>query len=135
LSDLRSFGRQPHTVARGRLAEEAAAAWLTRRGYRIVERNHRNHAGEIDLIAWQGETLCFVEVKARAEVTFGPAAAAVGWEKRRRLGRAAALYLAQRGGPEPACRFDVLAVEGRREPTEEESRWRFSLITDAFRLE
>ena len=120
-------------MGRGRIAEDAAARWLERRGYRIVERNHRNRAGEIDLVAWQGETLCFVEVKARAVTVYGPASAAVNWEKRRRLGRAAALYLALRGGPAPECRFDVLGVEAQEDAGER--AWRFSLITDAFRLE
>jgi len=120
-------------VGRGRIAEDAAARWLERRGYRIVERNHRNRAGEIDLVAWHGETLCFVEVKARAVTAYGPASAAVNWEKRRRLGRAAALYLALRGGPAPECRFDVLGVEAQEDAGER--AWRFSLITDAFRLE
>ena len=54
----------------------------------------------------------------------------MNWEKRRRLGRAAALYLALRGGPTPECRFDVLAVEAQGE-----RGWRFGLIEDAFRLE
>jgi len=85
-------------------------------------------------VAWQGETLCFVEVKARAATTYGPASAAVNWEKRRRLGRAAAMYLALRGGETPACRFDVLSVEGHA-GRDGEREWRFGLIVDAFRLE
>lgn len=125
---LEEFGAQPHTVGRGRVAEDAAAAWLERQGYRIVERNHRNAAGEIDLVAEDGEVLCFVEVKARTETLFGPALAAVGPRKRRRVARAAALYLALRG-VQPACRFDVLAMDA------EEGSWRFTLIKDAFRVE
>lgn len=125
---LQEFGAQPHTVGRGRLAEDAAVAWLERQGYRIVERNHRNAAGEIDVVAEDGEVLCFVEVKARTETLFGPALAAVGPRKRRRVARAAALYLALRG-IEPACRFDVLAMEA------EEGSWHFTLLKDAFQVE
>ena len=125
---LQDFEAQPHTVGRGRVAEDAAAAWLGTQGYRIVERNHRNAAGELDVVAEDGETLCFVEVKARTETLFGPALAAVGPRKRRRVARAAALYLALRG-VERACRFDVLGMEA------DEAGWRFTLVKDAFRLE
>jgi putative endonuclease len=128
MSRLPEFAAQPHTVGRGRVAEEAAVRWLEAHGYRIVERNHRNHGGEIDVIAWDGDTLCFLEVKARAATRYGPAIAAVGWQKRRRLGRAASLYLALRR-LEPPCRFDVLGVEGEGEG------WRFTLVKDAFRLD
>jgi putative endonuclease len=122
---LRDFARQAHTTGRGRVAEEAAVRWLLAHGYRVVERNHRNAGGEIDVVAWEGETLCFVEVKARADTRHGPAVSAVGWDKRRRLARAAAMYLALRR-LEPACRFDVLAVEGGGEG------WQITLFRNAF---
>jgi putative endonuclease len=124
---LQEFGAQPHAVGRGKVAEDAAASWLETQGYRMVERNHRNAGGEIDLVAEDGETLCFVEVKARTETLYGPALAAVGPQKRRRVARAAALYLALRG-IEPPCRFDVLAMEA------EEGSWRFTLVKDAFQV-
>lgn len=127
MNRLEEFGAQTHTVGRGRVAEDAAVAWLERHGYRIVERNHRNAAGEIDVIAEDGATLCFVEIKARGETLFGSALAAVGPRKQRRVARAAALYLALRGS-EPPCRFDVLAMEA------DEPGWRFTLVKDAFRL-
>ena len=122
---LRDFAREPHPTGRGRVAEEEAVRWLAARGYRVLERNHRNAGGEIDVVAWDGDTLCFVEVKARADTRHGPAVAAVGWSKRRRLARAAAMYLALRG-IEPRCRFDVLAVEGGA------SGWRITHLRDAF---
>ena len=128
MTRLEEFDAQPHTVGRGRVAEDAAAAWLERHGYRIVERNHKNAGGEVDVVAEDGEDLCFIEIKARTDTLFGPALAAVGPRKRRRVARAAALYLALRG-VEPACRFDVLAMEA------EEGSWRFTLVKDAFRVE
>jgi putative endonuclease len=128
VSRLQDFGAQPHTVGRGRVAEDAAVAWLEGHGYRIVERNHRNAAGELDVVAEDGEVLCFVEVKARTETLFGPALAAVGPRKRQRVARAAALYLALRG-VQPACRFDVLAMEV------EDGSWQVTLVKDAFRIE
>ena len=128
VTGFEEFGAQPHTVGRGRVAEDAAAAWLEGHSYRIVERNHRNAAGELDVVAEDGEVLCFVEVKARTETLFGPALASVGPRKRRRVARAAALYLALRG-IQPACRFDVLGMEA------EEGSWHFTLVKDAFRVE
>ena len=115
------------THARGRAAERAAAAWLQAQGYEILERNVVNHAGEIDLIARdRGGVLCFVEVKARATATFGPAIAAVGPAKRRRLSRAAALHLAIRGLEAGPCRFDVLGLDWT------DGEWRYTLVQDAF---
>lgn len=125
-SRLRGFASEPHNRARGRAGEEAAHSWLEERGYRIVERNLRNDCGEIDVVAWDGETLCFVEIKARSTSEFGPAIEAVGPPKQRRIARAAALYLATLEGPDPLCRFDVLGMD--LEP----DGWRYTLIQDAF---
>jgi len=91
--------------------ENAAAAYLTSLGYRVIERNVRFRAGEIDLVAEDGGVLVFVEVKTRRGRGFGAPAEAVTAEKRRRLVRLASLYLARRGGPVPPCRFDVVSVE------------------------
>jgi putative endonuclease len=94
----------------GRAAEAAAADFLVRRGLRIVERNVRFAMGEIDLVARDGDTVVFVEVKARqAGWDEGPAAA-VAWQKRRRLVRLAQLYLKWRHLGDARCRFDVVAV-------------------------
>ena len=120
-----SFARQPHTRARGRLGEKAAAAWLESHGYRVAARNVVTLAGEIDIIAWDGETLCFVEVKARKERHYGGAVASVGQRKKKRLVRAAALYLAQNRADGPV-RFDVVGLD------HDDGRWRFTLVRNAF---
>ncbi len=122
-----SFREQPHRRAQGKLGEEAAVEWLKRQGYRIVARNVTYRGGELDAVARDGDTLCFVEIKARASDTFGPAIAAVPPQKQRRLARAAALYLARHPTDSP-CRFDVLGMDL------EDSGWRFTLIRDAFSL-
>lgn len=96
--------------ARGRWAESEAARHLTERlGWRLLGRNVRLAGGEIDLILADGDRIVFVEVKARRG---SDAAAAVTADKRRRVGRAAAGWLARHGVPDAGCRFDVVTVEG-----------------------
>ena len=99
--------------ARGRLGdagEAAAAAHLTKAGFRIVARNHRCRRGEVDLIAEQGELLVFVEVRTRATDAFGSPEETVGFKKQQRVVLAARDFLARRRGPDRAIRFDVIAV-------------------------
>ncbi|MEW6338010.1 MAG: YraN family protein [Acidobacteriota bacterium] len=98
--------------SRARRGESLAAAWLRLKGYRIEARNWRCAAGEIDLIAWDGDTLVFVEVKARAGRTAGAPEEAVDRRKQERLVRLAEIYLSRLGDQAPECRFDVIAVEG-----------------------
>lgn len=124
---MSSFHDAPHNRARGGLGEEDAARWLARQGYRIVARNVRTKAGEIDLVAVEGDTLCFVEVKARGGARFGPAIGAVNPRKQRRLARAASLYLVRNPWDGP-CRFDVLGLDPAPDG------WEYTLIRDAFRL-
>lgn len=97
----------------GRRAEEEAAALLAAKGMTVLERNFRARGGEIDIIARDRDELVFVEVRARAGAAYGGAAASVGGAKRRRLVRAARLWLQARGWTGP-CRFDVVAWEGGR---------------------
>lgn len=125
MDDRRRFEGQPHNRGRGRIGEDDAVAWLQRQGYRVVERNVQDRGGEIDLVAREGDVLCFVEIKARATDRHGPAIAAVTPRKQARLARAAARYLAKKRWQGP-CRFDVLGMDLDGE------RWRFTLVRDAF---
>lgn len=97
-------------LALGRWGEEAAADFLRHRGMKIVARNLRTPVGEIDLIARQGKTLVFVEVKTRRGTAFGAPQEAVGPRKQRQIVRAAQWYLAGNGGHGLQPRFDVVAV-------------------------
>jgi putative endonuclease len=95
----------------GQNAENLAAAFLQAKGFTIVEKNFRAKVGEIDIIAKDKDEIIFVEVRARASRDFGGAAASIGGAKRRKLIRAAQLWLQARGW-DGACRFDVVAVDG-----------------------
>jgi len=97
----------------GHAAEALAALHLRDRGLSIVERNVRSRHGEIDLVARDGATLVFVEVRLRTSARFGGAVGSVTPRKRARIAAAARHYL-MRLGREPRCRFDVVTVEGAR---------------------
>ena len=96
---------------RGRHAEDLAALFLQQQGLKLIVRNYRCRFGEIDLIAREGRTLVFVEVRMRASDQFGGAAASITAGKRRKLLRTARHYLAG-ATRAPACRFDALLVNG-----------------------
>lgn len=108
--------RATTTKQTGDAAEALALAHLADAGLRLVQRNYRTPGrggGEIDLILREPDgTLVFAEVRQRASARFGGAAASVGATKRRRIIFAARHYLMRLPQP-PACRFDVVAIEGQ----------------------
>ena len=109
---LRSSVRTPKQRA-GDEAEAAASRHLIASGCRIVARNARYRDGEVDLIAFEREVLVFVEVRMRTGSRFGGAAVTVDSLKQKRIGRAAQHWLlATYGERWPACRFDVVTVDG-----------------------
>jgi putative endonuclease len=95
----------------GVLGEDLACRELCRRGYAIVARRYRTRSGEIDIVAKDGEMIVFIEVKARAGVEFGGAAAAVTPVKQRRIAQMAVDFLARRRLSSQPCRFDVVAID------------------------
>ncbi|MCL2298281.1 MAG: YraN family protein [Proteobacteria bacterium] len=103
-------GTRTRVQKRGQEAETLAAAFLERQGLTVVARNVRNRYGEIDIIAREGDTLVFVEVRLRGSATFGGAVASISAQKQQRLWRAAQCYLVALGR-EPPCRFDAILLE------------------------
>lgn len=96
----------------GDRGEAIAKDFLRKQGYKVLETNFRVHRiGEIDLVAQDGETLVFVEVKYRKSITFGRPEEYVDKRKRERLIRAAKAYLLKHTDHK-AVRFDVVAVTG-----------------------
>jgi len=94
----------------GERAEALAADFLVARGISILERNFRRRCGELDLVAQDGDTLVFVEVRLRTRGDFGGAAASITARKRARMAAAAGLYLA-RIRRTPPCRFDAVLLD------------------------
>jgi putative endonuclease len=95
----------------GKTGEDLACGELERRGYAIVARRHRCRTGELDIVAQDGPTLVFVEVKARDGRAFGDAAEAVTWHKRQRIVRLASEYVMRHHLYDSPCRFDVVSVQ------------------------
>ena len=106
----RNNAARASTRALGQAGEAAAERFLRRRGLVILARNLRSRLGEIDLLARDGPTLVFVEVKTRRSAPGDPPEAAVDFRKRARLTRLALGYLAARRLGERSCRFDVVGV-------------------------
>ena len=91
--------------------EDEAARFLSRCGYAILEKNVRTRMGEIDLVAKEGKTLVFVEVKTRRDLENAPPPqASVHTRKQNKLGKLAQSYLRAKRLREQPCRFDVVAV-------------------------
>jgi len=94
----------------GKSGEDLACRELRRRGYEIVARRYRRRGGELDIIARDGATIVFVEVKTRRGRMFGEAVEAVTPYKQRRMSRLAAEYLMRHRLSHCPCRFDVVSI-------------------------
>jgi putative endonuclease len=109
----RTHDRTRDRTRLGRHGEELALRELERAGFRIVARNLRTRRGEIDVVALEGSTLCFIEVRLRSRSDYGTSAASVDGRKQRRVIAAARELLAREHfPPHAALRFDVVAIDG-----------------------
>jgi putative endonuclease len=109
----------------GQAAEQAALDYLQHQGLRLVQRNFQCRYGELDLIMRDGQILVFVEVRLRHNAQFGGALASVTTRKQHKLIQAARCFLNQY--PESlACRFDVVAFDGKVNPSPQWIRHAFS---------
>lgn len=123
-------GYDPHLL--GQEGEQLAVNYLVQKGYRILERNYRFHRNEIDIIARQGRTLCFVEVKTRLSSAKGHPAEAVTLQKQHEIIKAARAYLALHSAGECDCRFDVLAIRVQHMEEKRISSFVIEHFPDAF---
>lgn len=127
------FGKSGDSQPRrpiGGSGEDIAAAFLQDLGFRILTRNYRKRFGEIDIVAEEGDTLVFVEVKTRSSAAFGSPLEAVDARKQRRMARTALDYLSSRKEHGRPARFDVVAV--RLQP---QGPARIEHVRNAFDLE
>ncbi len=97
-------------VALGKQGEELAIRLLKSNGYRILGRNVKARFGEIDVVARDGPTLCFIEIKSRTALKFGWPEESVGPQKQWQLGRLASWYLKAHRLGEARVRFDVVSI-------------------------
>jgi putative endonuclease len=119
-----------NAIERGAAGEERAVRALKKSRYKIVERNFRTPAGEIDIVARDGNCLVFVEVRTRTSLEFGLPQESVIARKRKRLCTAARWYLQKKKKfDDVACRFDVIAIV----MNDEEKSSHIEIIKDAFR--
>jgi putative endonuclease len=112
----------------GQMAETIAVDHLKARGYKILAQNYRTRLGEIDVIAGDGDTIVFVEVKARRSNRYGNPKAAVTREKQRKISMVALQYLKQNDLTHCSARFDVVAIGGPQTGSEIE------IVKNAFEL-
>jgi putative endonuclease len=103
----------PHLL-RGRKGERIACRYLMKQGYDILARRHRNRSGELDIIAYEGDTLVFVEVKTRTSKEYGEPWEFVDWQKQQTLRMAAEDFIADHDLGQYTYRFDIVGVLGEK---------------------
>ncbi len=104
---MNGFGR----IRTGKKGENIAVAYLKSNGYRIVERNYKCLFGEIDIVAKDGDTVVFIEVKSRKSEEFGDPQVAVGLEKQKKISKISLKYLEEKHLYPCNARFDVVAIK------------------------
>lgn len=113
----------------GSCGEEAALKFLKAAGYKILVKNYKSKLGEIDIIAIDKDTICFVEVKSRSSDRFGLPQEAVSGFKQRQISKAALSFLKENKLLDKKARFDVIAL------TYQGDSPKINLIRDAFELD
>lgn len=121
----RDAGRQ--SGRRGKQAEQHATHYLEQQGCEVVARNFHCRLGEIDIIARDGGTLAFIEVRCRQNPRFGSAAESVTRSKQQRILAAAQLYLAKQPRSDLPCRMDVIEAQ-----PDTQGQWHFNWLKNAF---
>ena len=101
-----------HLLA-GRKGERLACQYLLRQGFDILARRHRTRSGELDIVAFEGDTLVFLEVKTRKSRQFGEPWEFVDWRKQQILRRAAEEFIADYDLGQYTYRFDIVSVLGK----------------------
>ena len=103
-------GKGHENASVGNHGEELAATFLLRSGLKIIERNFRCKGGEVDIVAKDGSTFVFIEVKTSKSLAYGVPQLAVTPFKQRQISKAALTWLARHHLHDPPARFDVIAI-------------------------
>jgi putative endonuclease len=112
----------------GKNGEDLAVGFIKGKGYKIIARRYKVKFGEIDIVALDKDTLCFIEVKSRRSSRFGLAKEAVSSLKQRRISKVALNFLKENSLLKEKARFDVVSVDFSSAP------FKINLIKDAFEL-
>ena len=102
--------RPTNTRDKGNAGEEYVCGRISERGFKIIERNVQQRFAEIDIVALDGDVLCFIEVRTRKDASLGHPAETVNAKKQRSIRRAAEAYLAKHNVPPRPIRFDVATI-------------------------
>lgn len=113
----------------GKSGEDSALNFLKENGYKILVKNYKTKLGEVDIIAYDKDTLCFIEVKTRGSLRFGSPQEAVSHFKQRQISKVALQFLKRNNLLNKKARFDVVSV------IYAEDKPAFDLIKNAFELE
>lgn len=117
-----------YAQALGKRGEELAAGLLKENGYKILLKNYKTKLGEIDIIATEKDTICFIEVKTRESVRFGLPFEAISAPKQRQISKVALMFLKEKNLLDKKARFDVISV------IYSNSKPQLDLIKNAFEL-
>ena len=112
----------------GKTGEDEAVDFLRSCGYKILKRNYKNKLGEIDIIATDKDTVCFVEVKSRTNDRFGLPEEAVNRFKQDQISKVALCYLKENKLFDQSARFDIVSIDRSRDPS-------VKIIKNAFELD
>lgn len=115
----------------GNQGEELAVQFLKKKRIKILSRSYQVKAGEIDIIAKDRQTYCFIEVKSRTSHKFGAALEAIDRKKKTRITRAALWYLQSHRLTDHPCRFDVVTIQYPEDGQPPEIQW----LQNAFEME
>jgi putative endonuclease len=113
----------------GKAGEEDAVRFLKNKGYKLLRQNYKTKLGEIDIVAQDKETLCFIEVKTRSSFIFGHPSEALTQAKQRKLSQVALFFLKEHNLIKKKARFDVVTV------AYSEDKPQLELIKNAFELD
>ena len=97
--------------SRGELGEKKACKFIKKNGYEVLEKNYRTKFGEIDIVASEHETICFIEVKARSNSDYGNPEEFVTKKKQEKLWKTASIYIDNNPSDLENYRFDVIAID------------------------